>query len=57
MKKISKILWIIALILVIVLIAGLSYGYYKKITMEVKNPVATMEVENFRNSKNRIIPK
>ena len=56
MKKISKILWIIALILVIVLIAGLSYGYYKKITMEVKNPVATMEVENFGTIKMELYP-
>ena len=57
MKKQNKIIWAIALIIVIVLIATIAYGYFRKFTMEVKNPVATMEVENFRNSKNRIIPK
>ena len=49
--KIKNIIWIIALILVIVLLAGLSFGYYRKATMEVKNPVATMEVENFGTIK------
>ena len=56
MKRTSKILWIIALILVIVLIAGLGYGYYKKMTMEVKNPIATMEVENFGTVKIELYP-
>ena len=51
MKNVKNIIWIIALILVIVLIAGIGYGYYKKATMEVKNPVATMEVENFGTIK------
>ena len=51
MSKIKSFLWIIALILVIVLIAGVGYGYYRKATMEVKNPIATMEVENFGTVK------
>lgn len=57
MKNVKNILWIIALILVIVLIAGVAYGYYKKATMEVKNPVATMEVENFGTIKIELYPE
>lgn len=53
----KNIIWIIALILVIVLIATLGYGYYKKATMEVKNPVATMEVENFGTIKMELYPE
>lgn len=56
MKKASKIIWIIALILVIVLIAMVGYGYYKNATMEVKNPIATMEVENFGTIKIELYP-
>lgn len=55
--KTKNIIWIIALILVIVLIAGLGYGYYKKATMEVKNPIATMEVENFGTIKIELYPE
>ncbi len=54
--KIRNIIWIIALILVIVLIVILGYGYYKKATMEVKNPIATMEVENFGTIKIELYP-
>ena len=43
--------------MVIVLIAGLSYGYYKKATMEVKNPIATMEVENFGTIQMELYPE
>ena len=57
MKNVKNIIWIIALILVIVLIAGIGYGYYKKATMEVKNPVATMEVENFGTIKIELYPE
>ena len=56
MKKVKNILWIIALILVIMLLAGVAYGYYKKATMEVKNPIATMEVENFGTIKIELYP-
>ena len=57
MKKISKILWIIALILVIVLIAGVGYGYYRKATMEVKNPIVTMEVQDYGVIKLELYPE
>ena len=57
MKKAKDIIWIIALILVIVLIGVIAYGYYQKATMEVKNPIATMEVENFGTVKMELYPE
>ena len=57
MNKVKNILWIIALILVIALIAGVGYGYYRKATMEVINPVATMEVENYGTVKIELYPE
>lgn len=57
MKKTKNILWIIALILVIVLITGVGMGVYKKLTMEVKNPIATIEVENFGTIKVELYPE
>ena len=57
MEKVKNIIWIIALILVIVLIAGVGYGFYKKATLEEKNPVATMEVENFGTIKIELYPE
>ena len=56
MEKIKNIIWIIALILIIILIGGVAYGYYKKETMEEKNPIATMEVENFGTIKIELYP-
>ena len=52
MKKTKNIIWIIALILVIIL----AFGYYKNATTEVKNPVATMEVEGFGTVKIELYP-
>lgn len=47
MKKSQKITMIIAIVLVIVLIGMLVYGYVRKATEKVQNPVATIEVEGF----------
>ena len=55
--KTKNIIWIIALIMVIILIAMLGYGYYQKATKEIKNPVATMEVENFGTIKMELYPE
>ena len=57
MKNIKNIIWIIALIVIIILIGGTAFGYYKKATMEVKNPIATMEVENFGTIKIELYPE
>ena len=56
MKKISNIITIIALIAIIILIGTLSFGYYKKATMEVKNPIVTMEVQDFGTIKLELYP-
>lgn len=57
MKKASNIITIIALILIIALIGGVSYGYYKKATMEVKNPIVTMEIQDFGTIKLELYPE
>ena len=56
MKRTGKILWVIALIAIIVLIGVVGYGYFKKSTLKVQNPVATMEVENFGTIKMELYP-
>ena len=57
MKKASNIITIIALILIIVLIGGVAYGYYKKATIEIKNPIVTMEVKDFGTIKLELYPE
>ena len=52
----KNILWVIALIVLLVLIGVVGFGYYKNATMEVKNPIATMEVENFGTVKMELYP-
>ncbi|MCI9016276.1 MAG: peptidylprolyl isomerase [Clostridia bacterium] len=54
--KTKKIITIMAIVLVIILIAFLCYGYYKKATEVVKNPIATIEVENFGTIKIELYP-
>ena len=56
MKHAKTIIWIVACIVLIVLIGGIAFGYYKKATMEVKNPIVTMEVENFGTIKMELYP-
>ena len=56
MKKASNIIAIIALIIIIVLLGVLGYGYYRKATMEVKNPIVTMEVQDYGTIKLELYP-
>lgn len=56
MKNLGKIIWIIALIAIIALIGVVAFGYYKKATLTVQNPVATIEVENFGTIKVELYP-
>lgn len=56
MNKFKNILWIIALIVILILIGVVVFGYYKNATMEIKNPIATMEVENFGTVKIELYP-
>ncbi len=57
MKKTMNIITIIALIALLVVIGGISYGYFKKATMEVENPIVTMEVENYGTIKLELYPE
>lgn len=57
MKNMEKIIWIVALIAIIVLIGIVGYGYYKKATFKVENPIVTMEVENFGTIKMELFPE
>ena len=56
-KNVKNIIWIVACIALIALIAVVGFGYYKKATMEVKNPIATMEVENYGTIKIELYPE
>ena len=56
MKKLKNILWIIAVLVLIALVGTVAWGYYKKATMVVKNPIVTMEVENFGTIKMELYP-
>lgn len=56
MKKASNIITIIALVIIVVLIGTVSYGYYKNATMEVKNPIVTMEVQDYGTIKIELYP-
>lgn len=56
MKK-TNIFTIIILLIVIALIGVVCYGYYKKITLESKNPIATIEVEGYGTIKVELYPE
>ena len=53
----NKILFIIVLIILIVILGVLGFGYYKKATLNIPNPIATMEVENFGTVKIELYPE
>jgi len=55
MKK-EKIIWMVAIVLVLAAIAGLTYGYIRKWTEEIKNPVVTMEVADYGTIKIELYP-
>lgn len=56
MKTYQKIIIIIAIVLAILGIGYLIYGYVKNANMEVENPIATIEVENFGTIKVELYP-
>ena len=57
MKKSGIIITIIALILVVTILGGIGYGYYLKLTEEIKNPIVTMEVEGYGTIKLELYPE
>ncbi|MBO4293086.1 MAG: peptidylprolyl isomerase [Clostridia bacterium] len=56
MKKSSKIIWTIALVVLVVLIGIVAFGYLQKLTAKDQKPIATMEVENFGTIKMELYP-
>lgn len=56
MNKFVKILLIVLIILSIVGIGFLGYGYIEKLTRKVANPLATIEIENFGKIKVELYP-
>ncbi len=56
MKIFKKLILILAIILVIVGIAYVSYGFYLKYTTNIPNPVATMEIEKYGTVKIELYP-
>ena len=57
MKIFKNVVWVVAFILILALVGTIAWGYYRNATMEVKNPVATMEVENFGTVKIELYPE
>ena len=55
-EKVKKLILIIAILVVAVLIAIVGMGVFKNYTMEVKNPIATMEVDGFGTVKIELYP-
>lgn len=56
-KKLTiKIMMIIAILLVIVGIAFVSYGIFKKVTTKEQNPIATIEVQDYGTIKVELYP-
>lgn len=55
-EKKGIVITVIALILILVIVGGLIYGYLKKATLEVKNPIVTMEVQDYGTIKIELYP-
>ena len=55
-KTVTRILLILGIILVIAGITFASYGVYKKLTLNIQNPVATIEIENYGTIKLELYP-
>ena len=55
-KKENNILLIIAIIVIIALIGTVCYGYFKKATYKLENPVATIEIEDMGTIKVELYP-
>ena len=57
-KEKKKIVFlIVAIILVLAIIGTICIGYYKKVAYEVKNPIATIELEDFGTIKVELYPE
>lgn len=54
--KTKTIITSIAIILVVILIGALCYGYYERFVKKVQNPIATMKVEGYGEVKIELYP-
>lgn len=55
--KTKQIITSIAIILVVALIGGLAYGYYRKATYKSQNPIVSMEIEGYGTIKVELYPE
>ena len=55
-KTFVRILLILGIILLIAGIGYSSYGVYKKVTLDVPNPVATIEIKDYGTIKLELYP-
>ena len=56
MEVLKKILLILGIIILLAGIAFVGYGFYKKATTNIPNPVATMEIEDYGTIKIELYP-
>ena len=56
MKNFKKIIMIVAIVLIILAIGFIIYGYVKKTTEKIQNPVATIEVKDYGTIKVELYP-
>ena len=52
----GKIVTLLIFIILIVILGGLCFGYYKKQTLNINNPIVTMEVEDYGTIKIELYP-
>ena len=55
-NNMKLIVTIIALVLLVAILGTIGWGYYKKVTLNIPNPVATIEVENYGTIKVELYP-
>ena len=55
-KIVIRIILIIAILLLLTAISFVGYGIYKKTTLNIPNPVATIEIEDYGNIKIELYP-
>lgn len=56
MNKKTNVVMIGVLILIVVILGSIILGYYKKETLNIPNPIVTMEVENYGTIKIELYP-
>lgn len=52
----KKIIEIVIIAILLAILGGLCFGYYKKATLHVNNPIVTMEVANYGTIKIELYP-